>query len=297
MTLYETALVTGAGRGIGAETVRRFSEMGMQVHAVARSKDELDTLATETGCIPHAVDITDAQAVESALKDIPVDVLVNNAGAAGPDGPIHETDPAILRRILDVNVEAVATLLRVVLPGMRERDRGHIVNVTSIAALHPLPGQIAYSASKMALRAMTQNLRIELFGKRVRVTEIAPARVEGVITLETEIAQAMVYGDKRPNLVAVVVPSDEFIAEWSKANGVDADLASLSENADFAKAIGDVMDRVNARLSQIEKVRRVTIATEAFTTDNAMMTPTLKVRRHKVREAYWERLDALYGRG
>jgi NADP-dependent 3-hydroxy acid dehydrogenase YdfG len=178
MTLYETALVTGAGRGIGAETVRRFSEMGMQVHAVARSKDELDTLAAETGCIPHAVDITDAQAVESALKDIPVDVLVNNAGTAGPDGPIHETDPAILRRILDVNVEAVATLLRVVIPGMRERDRGHIVNVTSIAALHPLPGQIAYSASKMALRAMTQNLRIELFGKRIRVTEIAPARVE-----------------------------------------------------------------------------------------------------------------------
>jgi len=178
MTLYGTALVTGAGRGIGAETVRRFSEMGMQVHAVARSKDELDTLAAETGCIPHAVDITDAQAVESALKDIPIDVLVNNAGAAGPDGPIHETDPAILRRILDVNVEAVATLLRVVLPGMRARDRGHIVNVTSSAALHPLPGQIAYSASKMALRAMTQNLRIELFGKRVRVTEIAPARVE-----------------------------------------------------------------------------------------------------------------------
>jgi len=126
---------------------------------------------------------------------------------------------------------------------------------------------------------------------------IAPARVEGVITLETEIVQAMVYGDKRPNLVAVVVPSDEFIAEWSKANGVDADLASLSENPDFAKAIGEVMDRVNVKLSQIEKVRRVTIATEAFTTDNAMMTPTLKIRRHKVREAYWEHLDALYGRG
>jgi len=126
---------------------------------------------------------------------------------------------------------------------------------------------------------------------------IAPARVEGVITLETEIAQAMVYGDKRPNLVAVVVPSDDFIAEWAKANGLEADLASLSENPDFAKAIGEVMDRVNVKLSQIEKVRRVTIATEAFTTDNAMMTPTLKIRRHKIREAYWERLDALYGRG
>ena len=126
---------------------------------------------------------------------------------------------------------------------------------------------------------------------------IAPARVEGVITLETEIAQAMVYGDKRPNLVAVVVPSDEFTTEWAKANGAEADLAGLAEDPDFATAIGAVMDRVNAKLSQIEKVRRVTIATEAFTTDNAMMTPTLKIRRHKIREAYWERLDALYGRG
>jgi long-chain acyl-CoA synthetase len=126
---------------------------------------------------------------------------------------------------------------------------------------------------------------------------IAPARVEGVITLETEIAQAMVYGDKRPNLVGVVVPSDEFITEWAKANDVEAKLASLCENPDFTKAVGAVMDRVNAKLSQIEKVRRVVIATEAFTTDNAMMTPTLKIRRHKIREAYWEKLDALYGRG
>jgi NADP-dependent 3-hydroxy acid dehydrogenase YdfG len=178
MTHYKTALVTGAGRGIGAETVRRFREMGMEVHAVARSKDALDALASETGCIPHAMDVTDAAAVETTFSNLPVDVLVNNAGTAGPDGPIHEADPALLRRILDVNVEAVATLLRAVVPGMRERDRGHIVNITSIAALHPLPGQIAYSASKMALRAMTQNLRIELFGRRVRVTEIAPARVE-----------------------------------------------------------------------------------------------------------------------
>lgn len=178
MTDYKTALVTGAGRGIGAETVRKFRAAGLEVHAVARSKDALDQLAAETGCVPHVLDVTDAMAVAAAFSDLPIDVLVNNAGTAGPDGPIHEADPALLRRILDVNVEAVATMLRTVVPGMRERDRGHIVNLTSIAALHPLPGQIAYSASKMALRAMTQNLRIELFGKRIRVTEIAPARVE-----------------------------------------------------------------------------------------------------------------------
>jgi NADP-dependent 3-hydroxy acid dehydrogenase YdfG len=178
MTLYRSALVTGAGRGIGAETVRRFRATGMEVHAVARSTEDLSALAAETGCIPHALDVTDTSAVEKSFAELPIDVLVNSAGTAGPDGPIHELAPAILKRVLEVNVEGVATMLRVVLPGMRARNRGHIVNITSIAALHPLPGQIAYSASKMALRAMTQNLRIELFGKRVRVTEIAPARVE-----------------------------------------------------------------------------------------------------------------------
>lgn len=125
---------------------------------------------------------------------------------------------------------------------------------------------------------------------------IAPARVEGVITLEAELVQAMVYGDKRPNLVGVVVPSDEFIAEWAKANGAEANLAALAENQDFAKAVNAVMDRVNANLSQIEKVRRIIIATEAFSTENAMMTPTLKIRRHKICEAYSERLNALYER-
>ena len=126
---------------------------------------------------------------------------------------------------------------------------------------------------------------------------IAPARVEGIITLETEIAQAMVYGDKRPYLVGVVVPSEEFVSAWAKDNDAPADLAALAGNEGFTGAISGVMERINAKLSQIEKVRRVTVATEAFTTDNTMMTPTLKIRRHKIHEAYWERLDGLYARG
>ena len=178
MTLYSSALVTGAGRGIGAATVRKLRGAGLAVHAVARSAEALEALANETGCIPHVLDVTDHAAVEAVFGDLAIDVLVNNAGVAGPDGPIHEQDSGVLKRILEVNVEGVAAMLRAVIPGMRARNRGHIVNITSIAALHPLPGQIAYSASKMALRAMTQNLRIELYGKRIRVTEIAPARVE-----------------------------------------------------------------------------------------------------------------------
>ena len=126
---------------------------------------------------------------------------------------------------------------------------------------------------------------------------IAPSRVEAAITLEVEIDQAMVHGDRKPYLVGVVVPSDDFVGRWITENGETRQLSELAEDADFNKAIAGVMQRVNARLSQIEKVRRVIVAREAFTTDNAMMTPSLKIRRHKIREVYEDRLDGLYGRG
>ncbi len=126
---------------------------------------------------------------------------------------------------------------------------------------------------------------------------IAPARVEGAIVLEPEFAQAMVHGDKRPHLVAVVVPDEIFIAEWAAANGKPADLAALAGDDAFRAAIDAALERVNARLSRIERVRRVVVAEEPFTTDNALMTPTLKVRRHKTMEVYGDRLEALYERG
>ena len=126
---------------------------------------------------------------------------------------------------------------------------------------------------------------------------IAPARVEGVLTVEPQIVQAMVYGDKRPYLVGVLVPDPDFVKQWAEENGREADLTALSVDEDFCKAVGMALERANNKINQIEKVRRFVVAEEPFTTDNAMMTPTLKVRRHKVREVYWERLDGLYGRG
>ena len=126
---------------------------------------------------------------------------------------------------------------------------------------------------------------------------ISPARLEGKLTLESEILQAMVYGDKRPYLVAVIVPEATFVEEWASQNGRSASLEALCDDDDFRKAVGQAVDRVNRDLAQIEKIRRFVVAREPFTTENGMMTPTLKVRRHKVRENYWERLDALYGRG
>ncbi|HEY1796769.1 MAG TPA: AMP-dependent synthetase/ligase [Stellaceae bacterium] len=127
---------------------------------------------------------------------------------------------------------------------------------------------------------------------------IAPARVEGELTLCPEIAQAMVFGDRRPYLVAVIVPDPEFTHDYVRANGCPTDLAGLSTDAGFAKAIGDIIARVNRTLPAIERVRRFLIAAEPFSTANGQMTPTLKVRRHAIREVYGPALDALYeGKG
>ena len=124
---------------------------------------------------------------------------------------------------------------------------------------------------------------------------IAPQRIEGILTLEPEIAQAMVFGDKRPHLVAALVPDPDWMAQWAKDNDKTDDLANLSTDDDFHKALAHVLDGINESLSNIEKVRRFIIAEAPFTIDNALMTPSLKIRRHKIIEIYGERLKALYG--
>jgi long-chain acyl-CoA synthetase len=124
---------------------------------------------------------------------------------------------------------------------------------------------------------------------------VAPQRVEGVLTLEPEIAQAMVIGDQRPYLVGLLVPDAAFIHDFAKQHGVKPDLAVLAQDKDFNAALRAAVERSNQQLSQTEKVKRFMIATESFSVANGQMTPTLKVRRHVVKQAYGERLDALYG--
>lgn len=123
---------------------------------------------------------------------------------------------------------------------------------------------------------------------------VAPQKLEGMLTLQPEIAQAMVAGDKRPYMVGLIVPDPDWIREWARANDVPNELAMLMDNADFIKAVKAAVDRTNANLSVIEKVRKFVIADEAFTVENNQMTPTMKIRRHEIRAVYSERLDALY---
>ena len=125
---------------------------------------------------------------------------------------------------------------------------------------------------------------------------IAPQRVEGMLTLEHEIVQAMVHGDRRPYLVGLIVPDPEWMKEWAAEAGVVADLSLLKTNPAFHKALGAAVDRVNDGLSVIEKVRRFIIADEPFTIENEQLTPSLKIRRHVIRRNYIDRLDALYRR-
>lgn len=125
---------------------------------------------------------------------------------------------------------------------------------------------------------------------------IAPQRIEGFLELQPEIAQSMVYGDKKPNIVALIVPHPDFASDWAKANGKKMDMAALVEDADFRKAISAAVDKVNTDMSVIERVRKFILTAEGFTTENEMMTPSMKIRRHVIRENYGEALEALYTR-
>jgi len=175
-TDYKTALVTGASSGIGAAVVERLSAEGLQVHALARSADALGALAERTGCTPHAIDVTDLDGITRLTRDVAFDVLVNNAGVDRP-GSILAADAAGIDLLIDVNLRAVLHLCRLVLPGMVARDRGHVINISSIAAAYNFGGNSTYHATKAAVSMLSRQLRIDVYGKRVRVTEICPGRV------------------------------------------------------------------------------------------------------------------------
>lgn len=173
---YKSALVTGASSGIGEAIVRHLTAKGIEVHAVGRRADKLQALAAETGCKTYGIDLLDTDAIYGTLGKLEVDILVNNAGLGlGMDG-LPTAEPSDIDTTIDTNVKAVMHLTRAMLPSMTARKHGHIVNISSVAGLYPIKASI-YGASKGAIHLFSQNLRIELHGTKIRVTEICPARV------------------------------------------------------------------------------------------------------------------------
>ncbi|MFZ0098780.1 MAG: SDR family oxidoreductase [Gemmobacter sp.] len=182
---YRNALVTGASGGMGWAIAERLCAKGLTVHALARNQAKLAELQTICGVVPHAIDVTDTAAVTALLADLEIDVLVNNAGVSRP-GSLITSDAFDIDEQIDVNLRAALHLSRLVLPGMMERDRGHIVNITSMAGHYEFGGHIAYHATKAAMHTVSRQLRVDAFGRRVRVTEISPGRVETDIFANVE---------------------------------------------------------------------------------------------------------------
>lgn len=184
MTL--TVLVTGASAGFGEAITRRFVRDGHRVIAAARRLDRLRALGAELGdaVLPLALDVTDQGAVAALPGSLPsgwrgVDVLVNNAGLALGTAPAQQAEASAWETMLATNVAGLMRMTRALLPGMVERDRGHIVNLGSTAGRYPYPGGNVYGASKAFVTQFSLNLKADLVGTGVRVTSLEPGLVGG----------------------------------------------------------------------------------------------------------------------
>ncbi|HVY16261.1 MAG TPA: SDR family NAD(P)-dependent oxidoreductase [Rhodopila sp.] len=213
-----TILVTGASAGFGAAMARRFVRDGHRVIAAARRTDRLEALQRELGdaLLPFALDVTDETSVAALPGSLPagwqaVDVLVNNAGLALGLDPAQKASMADWDRMVAVNVSAVLHMTHALLPGMVARDRGHIINIGSTAGTYPYPGGHVYGASKAFVKQFSLNLRADLIGTGVRVTDLEPGLVGG-----TEFSVTRFGGDatRAASVYAGTTPlSAEDIAE------------------------------------------------------------------------------------
>ncbi|WP_353232346.1 SDR family NAD(P)-dependent oxidoreductase [Pseudomonas helleri] len=210
-----TILISGASAGFGEHTARRLVELGHKVIAVARRADRLEELRGELGGNLYAlpVDLADKSAISSSLAALPaefseVDILINNAGLALGVAKAQEAKLADWDAMIDVNIRGLVYLTHAVLPGMVARDRGHVINLGSVAADNPYPGGNVYGSTKAFVRQFSRNLRADLHGSQVRVTTIQPGLSAG-----TEFTTVRLYGDadkaaERYQGVAALQPSD-----------------------------------------------------------------------------------------
>ena len=180
------ALVTGATAGFGAAITRRLHADGIRVIAAGRRRDRLDVLVTELGdgVLAFPLDVTDAASVRALPDALPaewreIDILVNNAGLARGIKPAQETELADWDQMVATNVTGLMHLAHAILPGMVARDRGHVINIGSVAGTYPYPGGNVYGATKAFVRQFTLNLRADLVGTNVHATDLEPGLVGG----------------------------------------------------------------------------------------------------------------------
>ena len=190
-------VITGASAGFGQALARWFVQRGHRVIGTGRRQERLTALRNELGANFHglAFDLCDEAALNQALAALPaefqpIDVLVNNAGLARGLEPAQRADWADWQQMIDTNISALARITHRLLPAMVERNRGHIINLGSIAGSYPYPGSNVYGATKAFVAQFSLNLRADLLGTRVRVSNIEPGLCGG-----TEFSQVRFHGD------------------------------------------------------------------------------------------------------
>jgi NADP-dependent 3-hydroxy acid dehydrogenase YdfG len=213
-----SVFITGASAGIGEACARAFAAAGRDVVLVARRKERLDKLSAELKTAYKvrveqvALDVRDSAAVDALFKEQPdlvsgVDVLINNAGLAIGRDPIQEGKPADWDVVIDTNIKGLLYITRAFLPQMIAKADGHIVNMGSAAGHWTYANGNIYSATKFAVRAITESLRVDLNGSGIRVTEISPGMVE------TDFSKVRFGGDQ--------AKAKEIYAGMTPLNAVD----------------------------------------------------------------------------
>ncbi len=189
---HRTAIVTGASAGIGAATAERLAAAGFDVVLGARRKERIQEIAARSGGRALALDVTDADSVTAFVDQLDrADILVNNAGMALGLDAVADLSDEDVERMFATNVFGLLRVTRSLMPLLDKSDNAHIVNVGSIAGFETYVGGAAYTASKHAVRAITQTLRKELLGRPIRVTEVNPGLVE------TEFSVVRFRGDEQ----------------------------------------------------------------------------------------------------
>ena len=198
--MKKIALVTGATSGIGEACARRLALNGYNMIITGRKADRLDALAQElsamgVGVVTLEFDVRDREAATAAIQSLPVewqkiDVLVNNAGGAWGLEPEYEGNYEDWDTMIDTNIKGLLTMTRLIVPGMVERNCGHVVNIGSVAGDAAYGGGNVYCATKSAVKALSDGLRIDVAHTKVRVTNIKPGLVE------TNFSVTRFHGDK-----------------------------------------------------------------------------------------------------
>jgi len=229
-----TALVTGASSGIGAATVRALAAAGFEVVAAARRLDRCERLAAETGGRAVRLDVADPDSIAELAEAVPeLSVLVNNAGGALGLDPIAETDDEDWTRMYETNVLGVMRVTRALLPALERSGDGFVVVVGSVAGVEVYPGGGGYTAAKHAANAVARTLRLELLGRPIRVSEVAPGMVEtefSLVRFEGDAERAdKVYEGMTPLTAEDVAETIAFVV--TRPPHVDLDYVSVKPTA------------------------------------------------------------------